>query len=275
MTGLPTSRLWSDLTTSEFENLDKQSLVAVLPVGATEQHGPHLPLSVDAEINRILLARVIDVAPPDLPFLVLPPVEVGLSPEHADFAGTLSLSMATIVAMLIEIGESVARSGVCKLALFNTHGGQSQILDLVGQRLRANSRMIVASLNVYRYWDTVGVFGEEEAAYGIHGGAAETSIMLYGRPEAVRQDQLAAFENRAAGMAEKFQHLRPYGRTVGLGWQMQDLNPVGAAGNAAAATAEAGALLVDQAAQTTIQVLQDLARIDPESFLTETPDYSS
>ncbi len=275
MSKLPNFRNWSDLTTHEFDQLDKRNLVAILPVSATEQHGPHLPLSVDAEINRILVAQVLEIAPPDLPFLILPPVEVGLSPEHADFPGTLTLSAATIVDMLTEIGESVARSGIRKLALFNTHGGQSQILDLVGQRLRVGANMIVASLNAYRYWDAASAFGEAEAAYGIHGGAAETSIMLHARTGAVRQDMLANFENRASAMEQEFDHLLPYGRTVGLGWQMQDLNPVGAAGNATAATADAGAELVRQAAEKTVQILKDLVELDPDDFLNNDTRYSS
>jgi creatinine amidohydrolase len=267
LTSLPASRLWADLTTREFELLNKQDLVAVLPVGAIEQHGPHLPLSVDADINRILLARVTEIAPADMPILVLPMVEVGHSPEHSDFPGTLTLSTATIVELIFEIGASVARSGVRKLALFNTHGGQSQILDLVGQRLRAANDMIVASLNAYRYWDTAEAFGELEAANGIHGGAAETSIMLHGRPDAVRQDQLANFSNAAAGMEQEFEFLQPYGRTVGLGWQMKDLNPAGAAGDATIASAAAGAKLVDQAAEKTVKILQDLTKLDPDGFL--------
>ena len=177
VTRQPSSRRWSELTTAEFANVDRDRTVAILPLSATEQHGPHLPLSVDADINSLLIDRTLDILDESLPVLVLPPVEVGLSPEHADFPGTLTLSAETMIALLVEIGQSVAQTGLRKLALVNTHGGQSQILDLVAQRLR-NGGMVVACLNAYRYWDVAARFGDAEATYGIHGGAAETSIML-------------------------------------------------------------------------------------------------
>jgi creatinine amidohydrolase len=258
---------WSDLTTEEFASLDRQNLIAILPVAATEQHGPHLPVSVDADIVRILMNRVLDIAPTDLPILVLPSVDIGLSPEHADFPGTLTISAETLVSMLSEIGASVARSGIRKLALVNSHGGQSHILDIVAQKLRVSEGMVVASLNAYRYWDVAGTFGEEEASFGIHGGAAETSIMLHAKPESVRRDKLEKFKNTAADMSRRYESLRPYGRSVGLGWQMQDLNPAGAAGDSTIATAQAGADLIESAAGTLLGILRELADLDPDEFL--------
>lgn len=268
---VPPSRRWSDLTTAEFAGLDMSSAVALLPVGAMEQHGPHLPLSVDTDIALALVDGIAQAAPPDLPLLVLPPLPVGVSPEHADFPGTLTLQPETMLAVLGEIGESVHRSGIRRLAILNSHGGQPQMLDIMAQRLRSRFGMVVASLNAYRYWDAAGAFGEEEAAWGIHGGAAETSIMLHARPEAVRQDRLAAFPNAAREMAANNRHLRPYGRTVGLGWQMQDLNPEGAAGDATRATAEAGEQLLNQAVQRCVEILQELAALDPDAFVAAGP----
>ena len=265
--GQPKSRYWSDLTTAEFEAIDRSRAVAVLPVAATEQHGPHLAVSVDADINRILIERTLKVLDLSLPVLALPAVEVGLSPEHAEFPGTLTLSAETLTTLLVELGQSVARSGIRKLALLNTHGGQSQILDLAAQRLRNGDDLVVACLNAYRYWDVADRFGEAEAVYGIHGGAAETSVMLFGRPNAVRMDKVARFHNRAADMAEGFEVLQPYGRTVGLGWQMQDLNLEGAAGDATAATAAHGEEMVAMAAARIAEILEDLVVLDPDAYL--------
>lgn len=267
MSGALRSYWWSDLTTEEFASLDRGRLIAVLPVGATEQHGPHLPVSVDADINRILMDRVLDIATGDLPILVLPPVDIGLSPEHADFPGTLTISAETLITMLSEIGASVARSGIRKMALVNSHGGQSHILDIVAQKLRVSEQMVVASLNAYRYWDVAAAFGDEEASFGIHGGAAETSIMLHAKPESVRRDKLEKFGNTAADMSRRYENLRPYGRTVGVGWQMQDLNPAGAAGDSTIATAQAGADLIESAAGKILEILGELAELDPDEFL--------
>ena len=118
------SRFWADLSTREFAQLDPARTVAVLPLGATEQHGPHLPLSVDQVLVDGIIANALPRLPDDLPVLVLPTQQVGYSPEHARFDGTLTLSAPTVIANWTEVGECVARAGLKKLLLFNSHGGQ-------------------------------------------------------------------------------------------------------------------------------------------------------
>ena len=126
----PPSRFWADLGTDDFASLDLGRTIAVLPVAAIEQHGPHLPLSVDADIARGVLQASLPHLPADLPALFLPLQAVGFSPEHRAFAGTLSLSVDTLVRLWTDIAEGVAASGVRKLLIFNTHGGQVGALDL-------------------------------------------------------------------------------------------------------------------------------------------------
>jgi creatinine amidohydrolase len=139
-------RWWSDLTTADFA-LDTARAIAVLPVAATEQHGPHLPLSVDTDIVNGVVAAALPHIAPDLPALFLPTQVVGFSPEHTRFAGTLTLKAETLIRVWTELGECVAASGVKKLVLLNSHGGQVGALDLVARDLRAPLGMLVYSVN--------------------------------------------------------------------------------------------------------------------------------
>jgi creatinine amidohydrolase len=163
-----------------------------------------------------------------------------------------------MLAVLMDLGRSVAAAGIRKLAFLNAHGGQPQILDIAAQKLRRECRLLVFPLNAYRYWSVERQFGAEEAAFGIHGGAAETSIMLAIAGDAVRREALTNFATLAADLAKRFRHLRPYGRIASFGWQMQDLNPAGAAGNAARADAAKGEALLAEAAQLLSDVLREI-----------------
>ncbi len=263
MGALP-SRYWDRLTTEEFANADMSAVVAVQPVAATEQHGPHLPVSVDAAINRALVEHTIERLSDEMPVLFLPPLAVGVSPEHGDFPGTLSLAHRTMIHVLTDIGVGVDKAGVRKLAFLNTHGGQPHVLDIAAQMLRRRHGMLVFPLNAYRYWDGAARFGEHEAAHGIHAGAVETSIMLAIDPDAVRQDKARRFESLAEKLANEFDHVRPFGREVSFGWQAQDLNASGAVGDATLASADDGAALLDQAAGKLAAVLKEVAALSPD-----------
>jgi creatinine amidohydrolase len=257
------SRFWADLTTTDFAALDPAATVAVLPVGATEQHGPHLALSVDQTLVDGIVAQALPQLPGDLPVLVLPTQQVGYSPEHSRFAGTLTLSVNTVIATWVELGECVARSGVKKLLLFNSHGGQVSLLDIAARELRARCGLIVYSCS---WWNLPlgdaahGLFSAEEHRFGVHGGEIETSMMLALRPEAVRMAQAAYFASSSQERAAKYPILGN-GRSAKLGWQVQDYNPQGAAGNAAGATAEKGRALLDAAGQQLALLLQEVSSL--------------
>ncbi len=262
--GVLSSRYWDRLTTEEFAHADMAAVVAVQPVAATEQHGPHLPVSVDAAINRALVERVVDQLPEEVRVLFLPPLAVGVSPEHGDFPGTLSLAHRTMQHVLTDIGVGVRKAGVRKLAFLNSHGGQSHILDIAARMLRRQHRMLVFPLNAYRYWDGAARFGEHEAAHGIHAGAIETSIMLAIDPNAVRRDKVRRFESLTEKLEVEFDHVRPFGREAPFGWQAQDLNVSGAVGDATLASADDGAALLDQAAGKMSVILREIAALSPD-----------
>jgi creatinine amidohydrolase len=253
-------RQWQDMTTDEIAALDAPRVVAVLPVAAIEQHGPHLPLAVDAMINQGILDRVLALLPERLPVTLLPMMPVGRSDEHGDFPGTLSLAPGTIARLWGEIGHAVARAGVRKLVIFNSHGGNPQMLDIVARELRIKHRMLVVQVNSYRLFDASALFGADEIAHGIHGGAVETSMMLHLRPDLVRMDKLADFKPSSLALASEYRHVGPHGR-VPFGWLAQDLNPTGACGDATKARAEHGKALVEGAARALVEILEEIDRM--------------
>ena len=263
----PATRFWSDLTTADFAALDKTRAIAVLPVAATEQHGPHLPLSVDTDIVNGVVAQAIPFLPGDLPALFLPTQAVGFSPEHTRFPGTLTLKSDTLIRLWTEIGECVASSGVQKLVLFNAHGGQVGAMDLVARDLRARLGMLVYSVNWFSLplvdaqgQDVNALFSADEHRFGIHAGEIETSMMLALRPEQVRMAQAEYFRSASQSRAADFPILGN-GKSAKLGWQMQDYNLEGAVGNAGAATAEKGQALLDAAGRGLAAMLVEIDRL--------------
>lgn len=263
---------WSDLTTADFGHLDLEQTIALLPVAATEQHGPHLPLSVDVTIADGIVTRALGALPAGAPVLMLPTQAVGFSPEHTRFAGTLSLSAETLMRVWTELGECVAASGVRKLVLFNSHGGQVGALDLVARDLRARLGMLVYSLSWFNLplqdeqgQDVSGRFSTDEHRFGIHAGDIETSMMLSLAPRQVRMDLAARFPSTSAERAKQHAILGN-GRSAKLAWMMQDYNPQGAVGNAAAATADKGRALVEAAGRALADLLLEIGRLPADTL---------
>lgn len=260
-------RYWSDLSTEAFAALDKRRAIAVLPVGATEQHGPHLPLSVDTDLADGIVRAALPHLAPDLPVLVLPTQAVGFSPEHKAFAGTLSLKAETVIRLWTEIAEGVAASGVNKLLIFNTHGGQVGLLDTVARDLRARLGMLVVSTSWFQLplldeqgRDVNERFSAHERRFGSHAGQIETAMMLALRPGSVHADRLAAFASTSEDRARELPILGN-GRSARFAWATQDLNPAGAVGNAAAATAEDGHALVQAAGVALARLLGEMDQL--------------
>jgi creatinine amidohydrolase len=268
----PASHFWSDMTTADFVSLDTERAIAVLPVGATEQHGPHLPLSVDTDIVNGVVAAALAHVPSDLPALFLPTQAIGFSPEHAQFAGTLTLKAETLMRVWTELGECVAASGIKKLVLFNAHGGQVGAMDLVARDLRARLGMLVYSVNWFNLplLDTQGkdvnaLFSAEEHRFGIHAGEIETSMMLALKPEQVRLAHAKNFASASQSRADQFPILGN-GKSAKLGWMMQDYNAEGAVGNAEAATVEKGQSVLGAAGRALAAMLVEIDRLPPDTL---------
>ena len=270
------TRFWSDLSTADFASLDAARAIAVLPVAATEQHGPHLPLSVDTDIVNGVIAAALPHLAADLPALFLPTQAVGFSPEHTRFAGTLTLKAETLIRVWTELGECVAASGVKKLVLFNSHGGQVGALDLVARDLRARLGMLVYSVNWFQLplldaqgQDVNALFSADEHRFGIHAGDMETSMLRALRPERVRMERAEYFRSTSQDRAERFATLGN-GKSAKLGWMMQDYNANGAVGNAAAATAEKGHALLDAAGRALARLLAEIDQLPPDTLTEKT-----
>jgi len=226
-----------------------------------EQHGPHLPLGTDRMIADALVSAVLGRAGDDPTVLALPTQAVGESLEHTAFPGTLTGAPETLIALWCDIGKSLARAGIRKLALLNTHGGQPQIVDIVAQRLRAEHGMLVARINSFALGLPDGLIGDDEAAFGYHGGMIETSLMLHIAPQKVRTENLDDFANKAQRLAETNTALRAEAMApgdAGFAWMAQDLNPRGAMGDATRATAEIGQQLMDHMAARVLTVLTEM-----------------
>jgi creatinine amidohydrolase len=255
-------RYWSQLTTRDFAALDVAATVAVLPLGATEQHGPHLPLGVDTVLADGIVTAALPLLPAKLPVLFLPTQQIGLSPEHARFAGTLTLSAETLIRMWNEIGAGVARAGVKKLVLFNAHGGHVGAMDIVGRELRAAHGLIVYSVSWFNLplGDAGAQFGADEHRFGVHAGDIETSMMLALAPQQVRMGEAKNFRSTSEQRAADYAILGN-GKSAKLGWAMEDYNPQGAAGNAAAATGVRGQAVIDAAAEQLALLLAEVSRL--------------
>lgn len=258
-----TSHRWADLSSQDLMSLDATRTVAVLPLGATEQHGPHLPLSVDTVLVEGVIQAALEHLSSDDPVWVLPTQTVGLSTEHTAFPGTLTLSPQTVIQQWCDIGASVARSGVKKMVLFNAHGGHVGLMDVVARELRAQHGLLVYSSSWYQLpldETVLALFSPQEHRFGIHAGDIETSMMLALAPELVRMDLAHNFASTAQTRAEHYP-LLGNGKSAKLGWHMQDYNPQGAVGNASAATAEKGHALLTTAGEQLAKLLHEVVAL--------------
>jgi creatinine amidohydrolase len=258
---------WQDLATTDFRTLDPERAVALLPVAAIEQHGPHLPVAVDALINEGIVRRTLELLPEGTPVLVLPMTAVGKSDEHLAYAGTLTLRAETLGRVWLELGRSVRRAGVRKLVFLNSHGGQPQVMQIVARELRVVHDMLAVACSWFAMGLPEGLFDAQEIRHGIHGGAIETSMMLALRPDLVRMDAARAFVPSSVEAEREFPRLVSLG-FAGFGWQTQDLHPAGACGDATRASAEAGRRCLEHAAAALAELLLEvvhfpLARLRP------------
>ncbi|MFY9657615.1 MAG: creatininase family protein [Methylocystis sp.] len=261
------SPYWCDLKTTDFAALDWASTIVVAPIAAIEQHGPHLPLGVDAMIMDGMIARVAPLLPAAPRVLFLPTQSVGVSTEHRDFAGTLSLRPSTALAMLAELLEGPVATGAKKLVILNSHGGNSALVTQAALDLRARHGVLAVTCSFARFGYPPGLFEAVELRHGIHGGAVETSIMLHLRPDLVDMGRARNFSVATQDFARDFKWLSA-DRPAGFGWMAQDLSKDGAMGDATAASAQKGEAVAEFWARAFVELIQEadafaLARLQP------------
>jgi len=273
------SKFWADLTSRHFSQLAASDVihqtVAVLPVAAIEQHGPHLPVSVDTSLVNGVIEAALPHLPDALPVLFMPTQQVGKSNEHIRYPGTLTLSAQTLISVWMELGACVARAGIKKLVLFNSHGGQVSVMDIVARDLRTAHDLIVFSSNWYTLPlgdEVMHLFTPAEHRFGIQAGDMETSMMLALREKYVEMKHAQHFHTQAEERA-KTHAILGNGTTAKLGWQVQDYNPYGAAGNATLATAAKGHAVINAAGLQLARLLQEISSL-PLSTLNPQPNHS-
>ncbi|CAM5777230.1 creatininase [Labrys miyagiensis] len=254
-------RHWFEMTTEEFRTSDTSSWIAVLPIAAIEQHGPHLPVGVDSMIMQGYLDRAVPLIPGDIPATFLPIQTIGKSNEHLEFPGTITLSAETVLRAWVEIGESIHRAGVKKLLIVNSHGGNMTAMDMVARELRVRHGMLVSFTSWHMFGYPQGIFPDDEVRLGIHAGEIETALMLEFRPDLVHMDRAKNFKPVTYEMEQTFKHLRT-GRPGGFGWMAQDIHPEGAAGDASRATREHGHELAAFGADALVDLLRDIRDFD-------------
>ena len=255
-TWIPDHRNFAYLNWKQVEALPKVATLLVLPTAAIEQHGHHLPLATDTLINNLLLGKALEKLSADLPVFALPPVCYGKSNEHIGFPGTLSVSAATFMAVVRDIGESLAAAGFKKLVLYNTHGGNSSLVDVMARDLRAEF-----GLRTFALYGSGGVsfegLSEQERAYGFHAGEVETAFLLSAVPELVNTTAYTANYIAQVGKPEL---LRPENAAATFAWLTRDIAESGVMGDPRPATAENGARWMEQAASRIAAALEAMAQ---------------
>jgi creatinine amidohydrolase len=249
------------LTGPEFAEFVGDGVVGVLPIGAIEPHGPHLPLSTDCDIARGHLGQLGGVVAEGTDVLILPLQDIGHSIEHTGFAGVFSHTAEALLAAWTEIAGVFHAAGGRRLIIVSSHGGNSEIAGLLATRLRLDPGLLAVTAAWLRFGQPEGLFEPHELAYGIHGGDVETSLMLHYKPQAVRMALRLDFATTAPEWEHEARVLTAHGRTR-LGWLSRDLNPMGAMGNALIATAEKGAASAAHALAGFAELVGDVATFD-------------
>jgi len=242
---------WGDFRAPDFADIDPMRSIAILPLAAIEQHGPHLPLGTDSMIAQGMLSRLRETCPPDLDLRILPVQAVGKSNEHLWAAGTLSLSAPTALAVWGEIGRSVANAGIRKIVLVNSHGGNADLMSILARELRLLG-MLAAKCSWGAFGYPGGLYSQQELTHGLHGGDIETSLMLAFRPDTVDMSRAQDFRSSAENSP-----IAPVG-PVSSGWIASDLHPDGVVGEAHLATAEKGRSTCAHQVDGFISLLRDV-----------------
>jgi creatinine amidohydrolase len=261
LSNTPKRRLrWAEYRTTEFGRIDPDATIAVLPLAAIEQHGPHLPVGTDALIAEGMLNTVAGLLPGDLDMRALPVQSVGKSNEHIHAPGTLSLPASVAIESWTELGLSVSRAGVRKLVFVNSHGGNEEMMGIVARELRVRAKMLCVKTSWTRFGHPEGMFSELERRHGIHGGDVETSLMLHFRGDLVDMAQAQDFTSIAARTERDFKLLGPTG-THAFAWIASDLNAQGVVGNAAVASAEKGRAVAEHQARGFVELLREVRTV--------------
>lgn len=255
-------RAWEErflprLTSPEVRDLPKEDALVILPLGAIEQHGSHLPIMTDALIGEAVLTRTVELLPKESNIWLLPPLAYGKSNEHLEFAGTISLSAYTLESVVIDIAVSLKKSGFRRLLLFNTHGGNQDLFHVAAREIRLLTDLMVFYVSPGSLHVGADLLSEEEREFGIHGGDSETSLVLAIKPGWVRKKRRVKEIPDLSGC----RYLTLEGK-IRFAWVMSDISASGIAGDATRATAEKGEVLLQRTAAALAEALQEICAFE-------------
>ena len=258
-TWIPNARNFAYLTWKQVDTLPRESTLLVLPTAAIEQHGHHLPLATDTLINNLLLGKALALLPEEFPVYAMPAVCYGKSNEHIGFPGTLSVSAQTFMAVIRDLGASIAASGFKKLVIYNTHGGNTSLVDVMARDLRAEFGLRTFSLFGSPGAAFEGV-SKQERTYGFHAGEIETAFLLHATPELVHQEE---YTTNYIARVDKPELLKPEGSSANFAWLTRDIAPSGVMGDPSPATAENGGRWANEAAARIAEILVAMYNFEP------------
>ena len=258
-TWIPDARNFSYLSWKQVDALPRATTLLVLPTAAIEQHGHHLPLATDTLINNLLLGKALERIPIDVPIYALPPVCYGKSNEHIGFPGTLSVSAQTFLAVVRDLGTSIAAAGFKKVVLYNTHGGNTSLVDVLARDLRAEFGLRTFTLFGSGGASFDGISGQERA-YGFHAGEIETAFLLHATPDLVHMNECTA---NYIARVDQPELLKPEGSSANFAWLTKDIAPSGVMGDPRPATAENGERWSNEAAARIAEILLAMFNFEP------------
>ena len=258
-TWIPDARNFAYLSWKQVDALPRGQTLLVLPTAAIEQHGHHLPLATDTLINNLLLGKALERIAPEVPIYALPPVCYGKSNEHIGFPGTLSVSAQTFLAVVRDLGASIAAAGFIKVVLYNTHGGNTSLVDICARDLRADF-----GLRTFTLFGSAGAtfpdVNPQERTYGFHAGEIETAFLMHGTSELVQRGE---FTSNYIARIEDLDLLKPEGSSANFAWLTKDISPTGVLGDPSGATPEKGARWVAEASQRVADALLAMYHFEP------------
>jgi creatinine amidohydrolase len=258
-TWIPDERNFAYLTWKQVDALPRESTLLVLPTAAIEQHGRHLPLATDTLINNLLLGKALAQVPAELHVFALPPVCYGKSNEHIGFPGTLSVRAETFLAVVRDLGASIASAGFRKLVLYNTHGGNTSLVDVLARDLRAEF-----GLRTFTLFGSPGAsfagLSAQERTYGFHAGEIETAYLLHASPALVHRGEYTA---NYIARVEQPNPIKPEGSSANFAWLTRDIAPSGVLGDPSRATAENGEQWSNEAAARIAELLVAMYHFEP------------
>ena len=253
---------WRELSTADFKNLSKEHMVVILPIGSTEQHGPHMPVGTDAYVIEAVVNDVFEQLE-GVDSIFLPTLWCAKSGEHKAFPGTVFLTAETLMHVLDDISASVARAGFKKLVFMNSHGGNSDLLAVAARDVHQNTGMYTFVVDIMRLLAAYPPADLEPGAFDIHAGQFETSVLMARQPKLLEGRNWKGYgsdlkRGKVAASFNGFKYLHPQCNPVTVGWITPDLTSDGVIGDPTNASIDKGERGLQAQVKLVCEVLQEI-----------------